>query len=124
MFHNKLCVFITQFLFYKNTVYKSIEIPFANNLRIISEYSSGSLFCIVKIFCQCVFKFSFLPKTFLLQKLISASPAGSFSYFQPKMTLFCSLRFILLYFIINLLQLLSLHKSLVYPPFIYILYGD
>ena len=44
----------------------------------------------MKIFCQWVFKFPFLSKTFSLQKLISASWAESFSYFQAKMTFFSS----------------------------------
>ena len=59
-------------------------------------HSSGSIFCIAKIFCLQICKFSFLSKTFLLQKLISASSTGSFSYFRSKMSLLCCICFILL----------------------------
>ena len=46
------------------------------------------------ILSESLYKFLLLPKTYLLQKLISTSSEGSFSYFKEKMFWLCSTCFI------------------------------
>ena len=64
-----------------------------------STFLSGN--CSVLDFC----KFSFLPKTSLLQKLISASSVVSSSYFEAKMHLLCSMYVLFCCYIIYLFLL-------------------
>ena len=45
-------LFLTHFFYNKSKVDENIEAQICQNLRIIEEYSSGAVFCILKIFGQ------------------------------------------------------------------------